>query len=83
MKPGIASSRARLALAPGRKGKQLEPWAARWLGLFGAEEGISSAGGFSRAAPSVRSGWKMGEDASDPRALLRWAVTASKRQAAW
>lgn len=51
--------------------------------MFGAEEGISSAGGFSRAAPSVRSGWKMGEDASDPRVLLRWAVTASKRQAAW
>lgn len=30
---------------PSRKGKQLELWAAQWLWLFWAEDGISSVGG--------------------------------------
>lgn len=54
---------------PSRKGKQLELWAARWLCLFWAEDGISSVGGSDLFLPcnvkhQLRLALGKGEDGS-------------------
>lgn len=80
MKHHITSFTGPFCPCPSRKGKQLELWAAQWLCLFWAEDGISSVGGSDVFLPcnmkhQLWLAWgEVKMKVTDPRGLLLCTV---------